>query len=232
MQIHILDDRLRFPDPSLVNAEGLVAIGGELSAPRLMLAYRSGIFPWTADPVTWWSPDPRAIFELDRFHVSRSLARAMRARAFQITLNKAFREVMEGCAAPAPGRRSTWISPEFIEAYTELHQLGHAHSLECWRGDSLVGGIYGVTIGSFFAGESMFHRASNASKIALYCLVQHLRKWNFGLFDIQMLTPITAQLGGITIARAEYLRRLAAAVEKPSTADWSPAITEPIHPIS
>ncbi len=232
MQINILDDRLCFPDLSLVNAEGLVAIGGDLSAPRLLLAYRSGIFPWTADPVTWWSPDPRAIFELDRFHVSRSLARMIRAGDFQITINKAFREVIEGCAAPARGRRSTWISKEFIEAYTALHQLGHAHSLECWQGNALVGGIYGVSIGGFFAGESMFHRTSNASKIALYHLVQHLRKWNFSLFDIQMVTPITAQLGGITIPRAEYLRRLAAAVEKSASADWSPAITEPIYPIS
>ena len=231
MQINILDDRLRFPNPLLANAEGLVAIGGDLSAPRLLLAYRSGIFPWTADPVTWWSPDPRAIFELDTFHVSRSLARAIRTQDFQITINKAFREVMEACAAPARGRRTTWISPEFIEAYTTLHQLGHAHSVECWRGNALAGGIYGVSIGGVFAGESMFHRVSNASKIALYHLVQHLRKWNFSLFDIQMLTSVTAQLGGITIPRVEYLRRLAAAVEKPSSADWS-GITGLTYPIS
>jgi len=231
MQINILNDRLRFPDPLLANAEGLVAIGGDLSAPRLLLAYRSGIFPWTADPVTWWSPDPRAIFELDQFHVSRSLARAIRAQDFQITINKAFREVMEACAAPARGRRTTWISPEFIEAYTMLHQLGHAHSVECWRGNALAGGIYGVSIGGFFAGESMFHRVSNASKIALYHLVQLLRKWSFSLFDIQTLTSVTAQLGGITIPRVEYLRRLAAAVEKPSSADWS-GITGLTYPIS
>ncbi len=231
MQINILDDRLRFPDPLLANAEGLVAIGGDLSAPRLLLAYRSGIFPWTADLVTWWSPDPRAIFELERFHVSRSLARAIRAHDFQITINKAFPEVMEACAAPARGRRTTWISPEFIEAYTMLHQLGHAHSVECWRGNALAGGIYGVSIDGFFAGESMFHRVSNASKIALYHLVQHLRKWSFSLFDIQMLTSVTAQLGGITIPRVEYLRRLAAAVEKPSSADWS-GITGLTYPIS
>jgi len=232
MQINILDARLRFPDPLLANAEGLVAIGGDLSAPRLLLAYRSGIFPWTADPVTWWSPDPRAIFELERFHVSHSLARAIRAQEFLITINKAFREVMEACAAPARGRRTTWISPEFIEAYTMLHQLGHAHSVECWRGNALAGGIYGVSIGGFFAGESMFHRVSNASKIALYHLVQHLRKLSFSLFDIQMLTPVTAQLGGITIPRVDYLRRLAAAVEKQSSADWAPAISETIYPIS
>ena len=232
MQIHVLDSRLRFPDPSLVNEEGLVAVSGDLSEQRLLLAYRSGIFPWTAEPVTWWSPDPRAIFEFERFHVSRSLAKAIRRENFQITINKAFREVMEGCAAPAPGRRSTWISKEFIEAYTALHKMGHAQSLECWRGDKLAGGIYGVCIGSFFAGESMFHRVSNASKVALYYLVQLLRKWDFSLFDIQMLTPITAQLGGSTISRKEYLRRLAGAVEKVNSADWSQKVIEPLEPIS
>ena len=183
--------------------------------PRLLLAYRSGIFPWTVDPITWWSPEPRAIFELDRFRVSRSLAKVIRRDEFRITVDRAFRRVMHGCAAPAPDRRSTWISPEFIEAYTQLHKQGHAHSLECWQGRRLVGGIYGVTVGGLFAGESMFHRASNASKIALFHLMEHLRRQGFVLFDIQMLTPITAQLGGITIPRGEYLRRLAQAVEKP-----------------
>src|SRR5439155_17575546 len=118
MQINILDDRLRFPDPLLANAEGLVGIGGDLSAPRLLLAYRSGIFPWTADPVTWWSPDPRAIFELDRFHLSRSLERVIRKQIFLPTIDRAFEQVIEGCAEPAVGRGSTWIAREFIEAYT------------------------------------------------------------------------------------------------------------------
>ena len=217
MPIAILDHRLRFPSPHLADAEGLVAIGGDLSQPRLLLAYRSGIFPWTVDPITWWSPEPRAIFELDRFHVPHSLARAIRQRVFRPTVDRAFRRVMEGCAVPAPGRRSTWISPEFIEAYTQLHQQGHAHSLECWQGRRLVGGIYGVAIGGFFAGESMFHLVSNASKAALFHLIEHLRQRGFGLFDIQMLTPITAQHGGITIPRAEYLHRLAQAVRKPAS---------------
>jgi leucyl/phenylalanyl-tRNA--protein transferase len=213
--VAILDHRLRFPNPRLANPDGLVAIGGDLSVPRLLLAYRSGIFPWTVEPVTWWSPDPRGIFELDSFHVSCSLARVLRQARFRISVDGAFRQVMEGCAAPAPGRRSTWITPEFIDAYTELHRLGHAHSLECWQGDGLVGGIYGVAIGGFFAGESMFHRVSNASKVALHRLVEHLRQRGFVLFDIQMLTPITAQLGGVSIPRSEYLKRLASAVQKP-----------------
>ena|SRR5262252_8875975 len=215
MSIPVLDERMRFPNPRLANDEGLVAIGGDLTVSRLILAYRTGIFPWTADPVTWWSPDPRAIFELDHFHVSHSLAKVLRRGTFRITTDRAFRQVMEGCAEPAAGRRSTWITPEFLEGYTELHQQGHAHSLECWQGDELAGGIYGVCIGGFFAGESMFHRVSNASKVALFCLHEHLRKREFALFDIQMLTPITARLGGVTISREDYLKRLAMAVGKP-----------------
>ena len=212
--VPILDQRLRFPNPRQADDEGLVAVGGDLSVPRLLLAYRSGIFPWTADPVTWWSPNPRGIFELDRFHVSRSLARVIGKGVFRITIDRAFREVMEGCAEPAPGRSSTWITEEFLEGYTRLHEQGHAHSLECWQGNRLVGGIYGVSIGGFFAGESMFHRVSDASKVALFHLHEHLRRQGFTLFDVQMLTPITARLGGVTISREEYLKRLAKAVEK------------------
>ena len=181
--------------------------------PRLLLAYRSGIFPWTDDPITWWSPDPRAIFELDQFHLPRSLARVIRKGVFQITRDRAFRKVIEGCAAPAPGRRSTWISSQFLEAYTRLHEEGHAHSVECWQGQELAGGLYGLSIGGFFAGESMFHRVNDASKVALYYLVQHLRDRGFVLIDIQMLTPITRQLGAITISRDDYLKRLLEAVE-------------------
>src|SRR6266446_3730809 len=215
MPATIASQRLFFPDPRLADAEGLVATGGDMSVPRLLLAYRSGIFPWTAAPVTWWSPDPRAILELERFHVSHSLAKVLRKGAFEVTIDRAFRRVMEGCAEPAPGRRSTWISGEFLEAYTQLHQQGHAHSLECWQGERLVGGIYGVAIGAFFAGESMFHRLPNASKIALFHLIEHLRERDFALFDIQMLTPATSRLGASNLPREEYLRRLAGAVEKP-----------------
>jgi len=211
----LLDQRLTFPSPLRADAEGLVAIGGDLSVPRLLLAYRSGIFPWTDKPITWWSPDPRAIFELDHFHISHSLAKVIRKDVFQITIDRAFPEVMKACAASAPGRRSTWITREFLKAYTQLHEQGHAHSLECWQNDELVGGIYGVAIGGLFAGESMFHRASNASKIALYHLIEHLRQHKFALFDIQMLTPITSSLGATQIPRAEYLNRLSFALQKP-----------------
>lgn len=208
----LLTQRLWFPDPRLADREGLVAIGGGFSTQRLLLAYHSGIFPWTDDPITWWSPDPRAVIELDRFHVPKSLAKLLRQGVFEISVDRAFRQVMEGCAEPAPGRGEKWVTPAFIAAYTCLHEQGHAHSVECWQGGKLVGGIYGVVIGGLFAGESMFHRVSNASKVALASLVAHLRERGFALFDIQMLTPITRQLGGVEISRDEYLERLGAAV--------------------
>jgi len=212
--IAILDNRLHFPNPRQADEEGLVAVGGDLSVSRLLLAYRSGIFPWTADPVTWWSPNPRGIFELNHFHVAHSLAKVLRRKVFEVTMDRAFREVMEGCAESAPGRRSTWITEEFLEGYTHMHRQGHAHSFECWQEGKLVGGIYGVAIGGFFAGESMFHRASDASKVALFHLHQHLSRQGFCLFDVQMLTPITKRLGGVEISREEYLRRLRKAIEQ------------------
>lgn len=209
----LLDARLWFPDPrDAVKSgphAGLVAIGGDLSVPRLLLAYRSGLFPWTADPATWWSPDPRGIIELEQFHVSRSLARTLRKAPYEVTFDRAFREVITACAKTR--RPGGWISPEFITAYTALHQAGHAHSVECWRAGELVGGVYGVAVDGCFAGESMFHRADDASKVALAHLVGRLRERGFVLFDTQMVTPATRQLGAVEISRAKYLQRLAAA---------------------
>src|SRR3954468_22036932 len=161
--------------------ENLVEIGGVLNVSSLLKAYRTGSFPWTVHPVTWWSPDPRAVIEYGSFHVSRSLARTIRNGGFSITLDQHFDAVIEACAAWTPHRRTTWITPEFQNAYRELHRAGHGHSLELWQQDNLVGGIYGVAIGGYFAGESMFHRVSNASKAALYFLVRHLRARGFTL---------------------------------------------------
>jgi leucyl/phenylalanyl-tRNA--protein transferase len=190
----------------------LVAVGGDFSVERLLAAYQRGIFPWTVHPITWWSPDPRGIIELDEFHVSESLAKVVRQGVFKVTTDTAFAAVMEACAAPDEKRQGVWITREFIEAYTRLHRAGHAHSIECWREGKLVGGVYGVAVGGLFAGESMFHRANNASKVALYHLVDHLRAHGFALFDIQMATAATAPLGARNIPRTEYLQRLAAAV--------------------
>lgn len=210
----ILTQQLWFPDPRLAltnEANGLVALGGDLSVERLLLAYRSGIFPWSVNPITWWSPDPRGIFELHQFHTPRSLRRKLRHNVFEVTHNQAFRQAMQGCATRHRSR--TWIGSELTEAYTRLHEAGHAHSIECWQHRALVGGIYGVAVGGLFAGESMFHSASDASKVALHHLVQHLVQRGFTLFDIQMVTPITRQLGAVEISREEYLNRLEAAIE-------------------
>jgi leucyl/phenylalanyl-tRNA--protein transferase len=211
--ITVLDRSLHFPDAELANSDGLVAIGGDFSVERLLLAYRNGIFPWTVDPISWWSPDPRGILELDQLHVPESLRKILRKGTFEITMDEAFEQVIKNCATPGPNRTETWITEEFIQAYLRLHKQGHAHSLECWQDGELAGGIYGVAIGGLFAGESMFHRVSNASKVALCRLVEHLRERKFTLFDIQMLTPVTRQMGGATIPRAEYLKRLKKALE-------------------
>lgn len=214
-----LDNELWFPHPAQAERgefAGLLAVGGDLSVDRLLLAYRSGIFPWSVRPITWWSPDPRGVLELDRLHVPRSLERVLRKSPFRVTRDQAFAAVIQACAS-VPRQDRTWISPEFVRAYRRLHEAGHAHSVECWEADRLVGGIYGVAVGGLFAGESMFHLASNASKVALVHLVSHLRERGFKLFDVQMVTPATSQLGAVEISRDEYLRRLQVAVAEPVT---------------
>jgi len=208
-----LDQRVWFPDPAQADADGLVAVGGDFSPERLLAAYRAGIFPWSVKPITWWSPDPRGVLELAEFHIPQSLAKFLRKDVYEVTVNRAFREVMSACAAPDPKRGGTWITAEFIAAYTRLHELGHAHSVECWQDSQLVGGIYGVTVGGLFAGESMFHRADNASKVVLCRLVEQLRAQGYALFDIQMVTAATKPFGARTIPRAEYLQRLGRAVQ-------------------
>ena len=208
--------RFRFPHPDAADEDGLLAVGGDLKPGTLLLAYRNGIFPWTTSPITWWSPDPRTIIEPAGLHVSRSLRRFMRKGAYSVTFNRAFTRVMEGCAAPRPGREETWISPQFISAYTRLHAMGFAHSVEVWNGGELVGGLYGVHIGGFFAGESMFSAMENASKQALAALCARLSEKGFLLFDVQMMTPHLKTMGAREIPRKEYLARLqeAAAAER------------------
>lgn len=197
--------------PHLADDMGLVAIGGDLRPERLLQAYRNGIFPWYSegDPICWWSPDPRAIFELDGLHVSRRLARTLRGGRFAVSFNRDFAEVMRGCADRAEG---TWITPDMTDAYQLLHRLGHAHSVEVWRDGVLAGGLYGVAIGGFFAGESMFSRQRDASKVALVHLVARLRERGFRLFDTQFRTEHTTSLGAIEIPRKHYLRRLRDAI--------------------
>jgi leucyl/phenylalanyl-tRNA---protein transferase len=201
-----------FLHPGLADEYGLVAVGGDLSPERLLAAYRRGIFPWydAHTPILWWSPDPRGVFDLDRFHVPRRLARTIRSGRFTVTVNRDFAAVIRACAVrPAEG---TWITPEMIEAYERLHRLGHAHSVEAWCGDVLGGGVYGVAIGGLFAGESMFTRVRDGSKVALAALVERLRERGYGLFDTQFVTEHTRRFGAVEIPRAEYLARLRAAL--------------------
>jgi leucyl/phenylalanyl-tRNA--protein transferase len=204
-----------FPDPESADGAGLVAVGGDLRPERLLEAYRRGVFPWYDEdyPICWWSPDPRAIIELDGLHVSRRLGRTIRSQRFKVTVNQAFDEVIRGCAdRPAEG---TWITADMIQAYQTLHRLGHAHSVETWREGELAGGVYGVAVGGLFAGESMFHRQADASKVALAALVERLRERNFQLLDVQFVTPHTAGLGAVEIPRKEYLARLRRALTCP-----------------
>lgn len=205
---------LLFPDPRRADDEGLLAIGGDLSAERLLFAYDQGIFPWydAGMPPLWWSPDPRTVLEADETHISRSLRRRLRHRDFTLTWNCAFADVMRACADERP--RGTWILPELVVAYVELHRRGYAHSLEVWMDGELAGGLYGVQRGAFFAAESMFHRKTDASKIALVVAVKSLFAMGIELFDVQFMTPHLASLGARSLRRAEYLDRLAEASRK------------------
>jgi leucyl/phenylalanyl-tRNA--protein transferase len=202
-----------FPAAGSALKEGLVAVGGDLSEGRLLAAYRAGIFPWSVNPITWWSPDPRAVFDVAQVHVGRSLAKVLRKGGFTVTEDRCFRRVIEACATVPRQGDATWITPEIVEAYERMHELGWAHSLEVWQGGQLAGGVYGVAIGGFFAGESMFHHVSNASKVALVELLARLRARGCQLFDTQMLTETTRALGAFELPRAEYLSRLAVALD-------------------
>lgn len=203
-----------FPEPAGFDDDGLVAIGGDVNPTRLLAAYAKGIFPlYTRDtPPLWWSPNPRAILPLDELHVSRSLTRRLERTDYDVTWNRAFREVILGCAENRPG--GTWILPELVDAYTELHRTGHAFSLEVWMDGRLAGGLYGVQSGALFAAESMFHRRTDASKIALAVCARSLRQAGIELFDVQYWTQHLSRFGVREIARAEYLRRLAEAQKR------------------
>jgi leucyl/phenylalanyl-tRNA--protein transferase len=208
-----------FPSPDSADDYGLVCIGGHLDPERLLDAYRHGIFPWPLIPdlrkVQWWSPDPRAIVEFDRFQITRRLARTVRSNKFTVTSDRDFAAVIRGCAIAQTRRWSTWLTPEMIAAYQRLFELGHAHSVEVWHEGRLAGGTYGVTIGGLYAGESMFYSARDASKVALVHLVAHLRGRGYQLFDIQQLTEHTESLGAVEIPRRNYLARLHGAVNRP-----------------
>ncbi len=196
---------------------GLLAMGGDLSPARLLDAYRHGIFPWfnPGEPILWWSPDPRMVLFPGEIKVSRSLSKHIRNGGFDVRADTAFSEVMAACAAPRGGEPGTWITLGMVEAYTHLHRLGYAHSIETWKEGQLVGGLYGVAIGRMFYGESMFSRMPDASKVALATLAHQLDAWGFGMIDCQMETAHLASMGARPISRAEFCGRLAELIDLP-----------------
>jgi len=197
--------------------DGLLAAGGDLRPERLLAAYRRGIFPWYSrgQPILWWSPDPRTVFSTGRMHVPRRLAKWLPACAWTLRADTAFDAVLRACAAPRAGQRGTWLDGAMRTAYGELHELGHAHSIEVWDGETLVGGIYGVAIGRMFFGESMFSTAGNGSKVALLALARVLHGWNFPLLDAQVASPHLFTLGAVEIGRAEFCARVADLTGRP-----------------
>lgn len=208
MQLTILDPNnpeQDFPalNRALLEPDGLLAIGGCLSKKRLLNAYRHGIFPWfnPEDPILWWSPNPRLVLFPDKLNISRSLRKTMRKQIFSVTIDQAFDKVIAACAKPRKEGAGTWITKEINQAYNELHQLGIAHSAEAWLNDGLVGGLYGVTMGRVFFGESMFHTKTDASKVVFASLVEQLKSWNYQLIDCQMHTPHLESLGAQEIDR-------------------------------
>jgi leucyl/phenylalanyl-tRNA--protein transferase len=219
MPIYRLTDEIVFPPPDHAEPDGLLAVGGDLSAERLLLAYRLGIFPWYSDgqPVLWWSPDPRIILEPGEFHISRRLGQTLKKGEFKVTFDRAFAEVIRACAAsPRKGQHGTWITREMMEAYICLHQMGFAHSAESWLNGELVGGIYGISLGRCFFGESMFFSQTNASKVALATLVQQLITWDFHMIDAQVATEHLISLGAKDIPRRIFLDRLEIALRFPT----------------
>jgi leucyl/phenylalanyl-tRNA---protein transferase len=208
-----------FPPPDYADPSGLLAVGGDLSSERLLKAYRLGIFPWYSDdqPILWWSPDPRLILDLEDFKISRSLRKTLKKGVFQVTFDHAFDDVIGACSSvPRDGQSGTWITEEMQEAYIHLHGLGYAHSVESWFGGKLAGGLYGVSLGKAFFGESMFHLKSDASKVALATLVAKLKSWDFHFIDSQMTTEHMLNLGAKERSRRIFLKRLQSALRHPT----------------
>lgn len=215
MTIFLLSEALAFPPPALAEKEGLLAIGGDLSPERLLLAYENGIFPWYGEdePILWWSPDPRLVLYPDDIVVSRSLRKIIRQKRFRITIDTAFSDVIRNCAGVRlENSESTWIVAEMIAAYERLHLDGFAHSVEAWRNDTLAGGLYGVSLGHAFFGESMFSRVANASKAAFVALVDYINQYDFAFIDCQVPTDHLKRFGAREISRERFLEELDAAL--------------------
>jgi len=219
MPVYQLSEKLVFPPAGLAEKNGLLAIGGDLSPERILLAYSSGIFPWFSegDPILWWSPSPRLVIFPDEFKIPRRLSRLLRQKKFSVTMDKAFHQVITACATI--GKRldkGTWITRDMLAAYRRLHDMGYAHSIECWQEDELAGGLYGISLGGFFFGESMFSRQPNSSKVALVFLVKKLLEWDFDLLDCQMKTAHLMQFGAREIPGSEFQKLLAKSMSRPT----------------
>jgi leucyl/phenylalanyl-tRNA--protein transferase len=219
MPVYRLIKQIIFPPVEEAHPTGLLAVGGDLSSARLLEAYRQGIFPWYSEnePILWWSPDPRLILNLDDFKISRSLRKTLKKGIFRVTFDAAFSQVIQACArVPRDGQPGTWITDEMRQAYERLHQLGYGHSVETWSDGELAGGLYGVSLGKAFFGESMFHRRTDASKVALAALVERLKAWNFHFIDAQMTTEHLLRLGAKELPRRIFLKRLRKALRSPT----------------
>lgn len=219
MPVFALTDEIIFPDPSMAEDDGLLAFGGDLSAERLILAYASGIFPWFSDgdPILWWSPDPRLIILPGEYKSSKSLRQTIRTKRFEVRFDTAFEQVINACSTvKRKGEVGTWITEEMKSAYIHLHELGFAHSVETYLDGTLVGGLYGVSLGKAFFGESMFHYQRDASKVAFYFLVKRLIEWEFNLIDSQVETVHLKSLGGKLIDREKFLQLLTSSLNHPT----------------
>lgn len=217
---------LTFPplEKAMREPNGLLAAGGDLSADRLIQAYRHGCFPWFQEgqPILWWSPDPRTVLFPEELHISRSLSKILRQNRYQVTFDRDFTVVIQACAAPRDYADGTWITDSMQSAYLELHRRGYAHSVEVWEQDTLVGGLYGLAIGRLFFGESMFSRADNASKVGFATLVERLKAWGFVLIDCQMPTEHLHSFGARAITRTTFADYLRQHLDQPNIADWLP----------
>ena len=219
MPVFLLSDEIVFPSPYLASKEGLLAVGGDLSKNRLLTAYRMGIFPWFSDgePILWWSPDPRLVLYPEKIKISKTLRKIIKKKMFHVTMDSAFTQVINQCAqVRLKNNQRTWIVKDMIDAYCELHESGFAHSVEAWHEGELVGGLYGISLGRCFFGESMFTRTSNASNVALIKLVEHLASLSFDLIDCQITTEHLIRFGAREIPRVRFLEQLEASLEVPT----------------
>ncbi len=217
MPVYQLTDDLIFPDPALSEPDGLLAVGGDLSVERLLLAYSNGIFPWYSEgyPILWWTTDPRMVLFPDKFKISKSLQNSLNKKMFEVKVDTDFKGVIDACASvPRKHQDETWITEDMIEAYIRLHSEGYCHSVESYYNDQLVGGLYGISLGGAFFGESMFHTMRDASKVALYFLVKKLTAWGFSIIDAQQETEHLKSLGAVKLSRKKYLLLLSEALEK------------------